>query len=171
MSSRNKIQARWLAALLVNTESYAIDNPNTDYPGMSRPSDDLNYPRLHTCGVIIQFGSQYIEPNSTLFAVLFADLLDLPPLALDDFLCSHQALLSDHRRWIGLQAMDYAFTRSPAELLSEFGVSEETGLSQPQVLRSREKHGSNGKPYQMPTSLPLEDGEQHINKLHCLSLS
>lgn len=40
--------------------------------------------------------------------------------------------------------MDHAFTRSPAELLRDFGVSEDAGLTQNQVLRLREKHGSNG---------------------------
>jgi len=42
--------------------------------------------------------------------------------------------------------MDHSFTRSPAELLRDFGVSEDAGLTQDQVLRLREKHGSNGKP-------------------------
>lgn len=41
--------------------------------------------------------------------------------------------------------MDHSFTRSPAELLRDFGVSEGAGLTQDQVLRLREKHGSNGK--------------------------
>jgi Ca2+ transporting ATPase len=41
--------------------------------------------------------------------------------------------------------MDHSFTRSPAELLRDFGVSEDAGLTQDQVLRLREKHGSNGK--------------------------
>lgn len=40
-------------------------------------------------------------------------------------------------------AMDFAFTRSPAELLRHFAVSEDAGLTQDQVLTSREKHGSN----------------------------
>lgn len=41
--------------------------------------------------------------------------------------------------------MDHSFTRLPAELLRDFGVSEDAGLTQDQVLRLREKHGSNGK--------------------------
>ncbi|OKL62345.1 Calcium-transporting ATPase sarcoplasmic/endoplasmic reticulum type [Talaromyces atroroseus] len=39
--------------------------------------------------------------------------------------------------------MDCSFTRSPAELLRDFSVSEEAGLTQAQVLHSREKHGAN----------------------------
>lgn len=41
--------------------------------------------------------------------------------------------------------MDNAFTRTPAEALKHFGVTEENGLSEPQVKSLREKHGKNGE--------------------------
>ncbi|CRG87964.1 Ca2+ transporting ATPase, sarcoplasmic/endoplasmic reticulum [Talaromyces islandicus] len=39
--------------------------------------------------------------------------------------------------------MEHSFTRSPADVLKEFGVAAEAGLSKEQVLRSREKYGPN----------------------------
>lgn len=41
--------------------------------------------------------------------------------------------------------MEHSFLYSPEEVLQHFGVSENTGLSQEQVLASRQKYGSNGK--------------------------
>ncbi|QKX62653.1 uncharacterized protein TRUGW13939_09814 [Talaromyces rugulosus] len=39
--------------------------------------------------------------------------------------------------------MEHSYTRSPADVLKEFGVAAEAGLSKEQVLRSREKYGPN----------------------------
>jgi Ca2+ transporting ATPase len=41
--------------------------------------------------------------------------------------------------------MERSFLHSPAEVLERFGVSERTGLSQDQVLKSRQKYGPNGQ--------------------------
>ena len=40
--------------------------------------------------------------------------------------------------------MENAFTKSHAQALSHFGVTEEKGLSEQQVLSARQKHGKNG---------------------------
>jgi Ca2+ transporting ATPase len=41
--------------------------------------------------------------------------------------------------------MENAFTRTPAEALKHFEVTEEKGLSENQVKSLREKHGRNGE--------------------------
>lgn len=41
--------------------------------------------------------------------------------------------------------MDNAFVRSTQDVLREFGVTENAGLSQSQIIASRQKHGRNGK--------------------------
>jgi hypothetical protein len=41
--------------------------------------------------------------------------------------------------------MENAFLRTPAEALEHFKVSEQTGLSQDAVLKSRKQHGPNGE--------------------------
>jgi Ca2+ transporting ATPase len=41
--------------------------------------------------------------------------------------------------------MENAFLRTPAEVLEHFKVSEQTGLSQDAVLKSRQQHGPNGE--------------------------
>jgi Ca2+ transporting ATPase len=41
--------------------------------------------------------------------------------------------------------MERSFLHSPAEVLEHFGVSERAGLSQDQVLKSRQKYGPNGQ--------------------------
>jgi magnesium-transporting ATPase (P-type) len=40
--------------------------------------------------------------------------------------------------------MENAYTRTPAEALKHFQVTEEKGLSEQQVKSLREKHGKNG---------------------------
>lgn len=40
--------------------------------------------------------------------------------------------------------MENAFLRTPAESLEHFKVSEQTGLSQNAVLKSRQQYGPNG---------------------------
>lgn len=40
--------------------------------------------------------------------------------------------------------MENAFLNTPAEVLDHFNVSENAGLSQDAVLKSRQKHGPNG---------------------------
>jgi Ca2+ transporting ATPase len=40
--------------------------------------------------------------------------------------------------------MDNAYTKTPAEALRHFDVTEEKGLSQQQVATLRAKHGKNG---------------------------
>ncbi|KAL1998363.1 hypothetical protein VTN02DRAFT_6347 [Thermoascus thermophilus] len=49
--------------------------------------------------------------------------------------------------------MEQSFLYSPAEVLQHFGVSEDTGLSQEQVLKSRQKYGSNALEEEPPTPL------------------
>jgi len=41
--------------------------------------------------------------------------------------------------------MDNAFVRSAQDVLKEFGVTEHGGLSEAQVVASRQKHGRNGR--------------------------
>lgn len=40
--------------------------------------------------------------------------------------------------------MENAFTKTHAEALRQFGVTEEKGLSDQQVVSARQKHGRNG---------------------------
>jgi Ca2+ transporting ATPase len=40
--------------------------------------------------------------------------------------------------------MENAYTKTPSEALRHFGVTEDKGLSEPQVKTLREKHGKNG---------------------------
>ncbi|CBX90378.1 similar to calcium-transporting atpase sarcoplasmic/endoplasmic reticulum type [Plenodomus lingam JN3] len=47
--------------------------------------------------------------------------------------------------------MENAFTKTPAEALSQFQVSEDSGLSEQQVRSLREKHGRNSLPEDPPT--------------------
>ncbi|KAL2007083.1 hypothetical protein VTN00DRAFT_8521 [Thermoascus crustaceus] len=49
--------------------------------------------------------------------------------------------------------MEHSFLYSPVEVLQHFGVSEDTGLSQEQVLKSRQKYGSNALEEEPPTPL------------------
>ena len=44
----------------------------------------------------------------------------------------------------GVAIMENAFLRTPAESLEHFKVSEQTGLSQNAVLKSRQQYGPNG---------------------------
>lgn len=44
----------------------------------------------------------------------------------------------------GVAIMENAFLRTPAESLEHFKVSEQTGLSQNAVVRSRQQYGPNG---------------------------
>jgi P-type Ca2+ transporter type 2A len=46
--------------------------------------------------------------------------------------------------------MDQAFLSSPAQVLKNFKVVEQTGLSSKQVSASREKHGRNGNSKTLP---------------------
>jgi Ca2+ transporting ATPase len=41
--------------------------------------------------------------------------------------------------------MENAYTKTPAEALRHFQVTEEKGLSEQQVTSLREKHGKNGR--------------------------
>ena len=41
--------------------------------------------------------------------------------------------------------MDNAYTRTPAEVLQHFQVTEQKGLSESQVQDLRSKHGKNGE--------------------------
>jgi Ca2+ transporting ATPase len=41
--------------------------------------------------------------------------------------------------------MENAYTRTPAEVLQHFQVTEQKGLSETQVKDLRSKHGKNGK--------------------------
>lgn len=41
--------------------------------------------------------------------------------------------------------MENAYTKTPAEALRQFDVTEERGLSEQQVRSLREKHGRNGR--------------------------
>lgn len=41
--------------------------------------------------------------------------------------------------------MENSFLSTPEEVLKHFGVTEKTGLSHDKVLKSRAKHGANGK--------------------------
>lgn len=50
------------------------------------------------------------------------------------------ALLHHHSQ----DAMENAYTRTPGEALKHFQVTEERGLSEPQVKGLRDKHGKNG---------------------------
>lgn len=52
-----------------------------------------------------------------------------------------------------LDRMEHSFLRSPAEVLEYFGVSESTGLSTQQVLKSKQKYGPNALPEDPPTPL------------------
>jgi Cation transporter/ATPase, N-terminus len=63
--------------------------------------------------------------------------------------------------------MDHSFTRSPAELLRDFSVSEEAGLTQAQVLRSRENHGANGKLSQRNERRDRGNAENEIKDVSC----
>ncbi|KAH2163417.1 hypothetical protein KXW33_006655 [Aspergillus fumigatus] len=49
--------------------------------------------------------------------------------------------------------MERSFLHSPAEVLEHFGVSERAGLSQDQVVRSRQKYGPNALAEDPPTPL------------------
>ncbi|KAF3034465.1 hypothetical protein E8E11_004526 [Didymella keratinophila] len=49
--------------------------------------------------------------------------------------------------------MENAFTRTPAEALKHFEVTEEKGLSEQQVKSLREKHGKNALPEEPPTPI------------------
>ncbi|EAW15894.1 calcium-transporting ATPase [Aspergillus fischeri NRRL 181] len=49
--------------------------------------------------------------------------------------------------------MERSFLHSPAEVLEHFGVSERAGLSQDQVLKSRQKYGPNALAEDPPTPL------------------
>ncbi|GIK06846.1 hypothetical protein Aspvir_002498 [Aspergillus viridinutans] len=49
--------------------------------------------------------------------------------------------------------MERSFLHSPADVLKHFGVSERTGLSQDQVLKSRQKYGPNALAEDPPTPL------------------
>lgn len=40
--------------------------------------------------------------------------------------------------------MDNAYVRSTQDVLDQFGVTEQAGLSESQVVSSRQKHGRNG---------------------------
>lgn len=49
--------------------------------------------------------------------------------------------------------MENAFTRTPAEALKYFGVTEQKGLSEQQVQGARQKHGRNALPEDPPTPI------------------
>lgn len=49
--------------------------------------------------------------------------------------------------------MENAYTRTPAEALRNFQVTEEKGLSEQQVKSLREKHGKNALPEDPPTPI------------------
>jgi len=51
--------------------------------------------------------------------------------------------------------MENAYTKTPAEALKHFQVTEEKGLSEQQVKSLREKHGKNGM---MPQHRHIERG-------------
>ncbi|KAF1355429.1 hypothetical protein BDV97DRAFT_345535 [Delphinella strobiligena] len=49
--------------------------------------------------------------------------------------------------------MDNAYVRSTQDVLDQFGVTEQAGLSESQVVSSRQKHGRNALPEDPPTPL------------------
>ncbi|KAJ5944855.1 hypothetical protein N7516_005023 [Penicillium verrucosum] len=53
----------------------------------------------------------------------------------------------------GITIMENAFLRTPAESLEHFKVSEQTGLSQNAVVRSRQQYGPNALPEEPPTPM------------------
>lgn len=61
----------------------------------------------------------------------------------------------------GVAIMENSFLYTPEEVLEHFNVSEQTGLSQDAVLKSRQKHGSNGQ--YTPPALPESGAETNQN--------
>jgi len=60
--------------------------------------------------------------------------------------------------------MENAFTKTPAEALKHFGVIEQRGLSESQVLDARQKHGKNGMSGTQLSGGDDTDMPQHYQK-------